>query len=251
MRIQILIIFLFLCIATGYAKDVITKTDGTKIDAKVEEITETVIKYRKASNTTGPVYTIALESVATVSYENGDIDRFNTFQISTASTEIFPEVSTLSDVELISLAESQTNNDNSQSISDSQLVKIYTEEVAIPSEVKSKVNFYRKIGWIGGGSLLAAGLAAGLILYHYEDYYDTCGIWIAAGAVAGGTWWFLYNRKANNLIKKSRRLSSYSATLIESKILQIRDSSLTAGINIMGNKVVNSHSMGLSIGLNF
>lgn len=88
-RIHALILCLLLCVASAFAKDVITKTDGTKLDVKVEEITETVIKYRKASNPTGPVYTIPVSSVSTVQYENGDIDTFNVSESTSDKTPLY------------------------------------------------------------------------------------------------------------------------------------------------------------------
>lgn len=249
MRIRTLILCLFLCVASAFAKDVITKTDGSKIDAKVEEITETVIKYRKATNPSGPVYTIPLSTVATIHYENGSVDKFSEKKSTSTNPPIHS--SNLSDFELTRLYEEQNNTNKQGNVSDSQLINLYNDEIAIPQEVKSKVKSYRTIGWIGGGTLLAVGLVTGIILYHNEDYYDTCGIWIAAGAVAGGTWWYIYHRKAKNLIKKSKNLSSYSTDIIEKEIIQIGDNSLTAGINLMGNRITHSQSLGLSLGLTF
>ena len=58
MKLRNLFLSMLFCATAASAQDVITKTDGSKLEAKVEEITESVVRYRKASNPNGPVYTI-------------------------------------------------------------------------------------------------------------------------------------------------------------------------------------------------
>jgi hypothetical protein len=53
------------------AQDIIVKTDKTEIKAKVTEITEMVIKYKKWDNQNGPVYNIARSEVFMILYANG------------------------------------------------------------------------------------------------------------------------------------------------------------------------------------
>ncbi|MBD5287085.1 MAG: hypothetical protein HDS27_06110 [Bacteroides sp.] len=253
MRIQTLILYLFLCVASAFAKDVITKTDGTKLDAKVEEITETVIKYRKASNPTGPVYTIPISSVATVLYENGDMDSFN---VSSGSSPVSSsqQISN-SDDELIQLYNSQGYSDQYLNVSDAQLIKMSTKQYSA-EELYVKAKKFKKIGWIGGGSLLVVGIGVGIGVWSswgFDSGDFTSGFLAPVGIslVAGAIWTLGFNMKANSLTKQARQMQSYSATLIENQIMQFGDNSLTAGINVMGNRMVNSHSLGLSLGLNF
>lgn len=252
MRIQTLILCLLFCVASAFAKDVITKTDGTKLDAKVEEITETVIKYRKATNPTGPVYTIPISSVATVLYKNGEIDTFNTNNdIQQLEKKILDSPS---DDDLIRMSGTADMESMSSSVSDAQLLKmanLYTSDEML---IK-KANKYRMIGWIGGGVCLATGIIVGLVLYqndyYIEDQLDLPFIVGGGCAIAGAAWCLGFNLKANSLMKQARDMQSYSATIFENEILQIVDYSLTAGINIMGNRMSNSHSLGVSLGFNF
>jgi hypothetical protein len=53
------------------AQDVIFKNDKTELKAKVSEITETGIKYKKWDNLDGPVYTISKSEVFMILYSNG------------------------------------------------------------------------------------------------------------------------------------------------------------------------------------
>ncbi len=59
------------------AQDVIVKKSGEEINAKVEQISANEIKYRKADNQTGPVYTIPKSEVFMVKYANGARDVFS------------------------------------------------------------------------------------------------------------------------------------------------------------------------------
>ena len=245
MRIQTLILYLFLCVASAFAKDVITKTDGTKLDAKVEEITETVIKYRKASNPTGPVYTIPISSVATVLYENGDMDSFN---VSSGSSPVSSSQQiSKSDDELIGLSESHNFYGSKGNLSDYQLLQIVDNPADKIDRLYSRASKCKKIGWIGGGAFVCIGIITGSCM---GDGMDIAG-WGLLGLTAGGIWCLGFNLAANILTKQATKMQSYSATIFDNQIIQFGNNSLTAGINVMGNRMVNSHSLGLSLGLNF
>lgn len=57
--------------AAAHAQDIIVKRDGEELQTKVVEIGDNQIKYRKFSNPTGPVYSIASSEVFLIRYENG------------------------------------------------------------------------------------------------------------------------------------------------------------------------------------
>ena len=252
MRLKNLILCLLLCIASASAKDVITKTDGTKLDAKVEEITETLIKYRKASNPSGPIYSIAIESVANITYENGDVD---TFDVSIESSTLLDnQQSSLSDDELKELADSHISSSRSMIVSDAKLLKLYDDGIIFPEDLKAKAKTYKAIGWIGGSAIFLIGIGGSIVTLSTvsSDYIDSGGLTILCSSLVAATAWTIgFNLKANSLMKQAREMQSYSATIIENEILQFGDNLLTAGINLMGNRIVNSHSLGLSLGLNF
>ena len=78
----ILSIFLLASINVA-AQDVVVKKDGSTILAKVLEVNQDNIKYKKFSNPNGPTYTIGLSDVMTVNYENGEKDNFNNIESNT------------------------------------------------------------------------------------------------------------------------------------------------------------------------
>lgn len=77
------ICFLIALLATkAFPQDVIVKKDGTTILSKVIEITDySKVKYKKWTNQEGPLYTIAIDDILSINYENGEKEDFgNTLQ---------------------------------------------------------------------------------------------------------------------------------------------------------------------------
>lgn len=69
----IIILFPFV----SFAQDKIYKTDSTIIVAKVQEVGDDEIKYKKISNLNGPIYNIKKEDVIMIVYENGEKEIYN------------------------------------------------------------------------------------------------------------------------------------------------------------------------------
>lgn len=59
------------------AEDVIHYTNGKTLTAKVVEVGRDYVKYRKASNQDGPIYTEPTDSIIKIDYENGTHDVWN------------------------------------------------------------------------------------------------------------------------------------------------------------------------------
>jgi len=57
--------------------DMIVLINGTILDAEVEEISPTAIKYRRVDNLTGPVFVVNSGEVYSVKYKNGNMDIIN------------------------------------------------------------------------------------------------------------------------------------------------------------------------------
>jgi hypothetical protein len=60
----------------AYGQDIIVKKNGDEIKSKVEQVLDTEIKYRKADNLSGPVYSVKKAEVFMIKYENGTKDVF-------------------------------------------------------------------------------------------------------------------------------------------------------------------------------
>jgi len=85
---------LFACLLTAtfaYAQDNIVLRNGEEIPAKVLEVNQTNLKYRKSANPEGPIYTAPLRDVLLINYANGSKDSFgaNSGPLLTKPTPMF------------------------------------------------------------------------------------------------------------------------------------------------------------------
>ena len=75
-RIIFTLVVIFCSGLSSYAQDIITKKDGTDVQAKILEVTPTEIKFKKYSNLDGPVFSMLVSDVLIVRYENGENEVF-------------------------------------------------------------------------------------------------------------------------------------------------------------------------------
>ncbi len=78
-RIIFLVIFLMCISTTLFAQDLITKKSGEDIKAKVLEVNQTEIKFKKTDNPDGPTFTISKSEILMIRYSNGTKDIFNSY----------------------------------------------------------------------------------------------------------------------------------------------------------------------------
>ncbi|MBL4652524.1 MAG: hypothetical protein JKY53_06615 [Flavobacteriales bacterium] len=62
--------------ANAIAQDVILKRDDTKVEAKIIEVHDDEIHYKKFSNIEGPTYVIETSKIKSITYQNGDIEEY-------------------------------------------------------------------------------------------------------------------------------------------------------------------------------
>ena len=62
---------------TGFSQDFITKKSGEDIRAKVLEVNQTDIRFKKFDNLNGPTFTMLKSEIMMIRYENGTKDVFN------------------------------------------------------------------------------------------------------------------------------------------------------------------------------
>ena len=74
MKKTILFISLLLPACLVFSQDVITKKSGEDIKAKVMEVTNSEVKYKKFDFQEGPMYTISKDDIVMIRYENGSKD---------------------------------------------------------------------------------------------------------------------------------------------------------------------------------
>jgi len=75
--LKLILIFLIGINYTSFAQDIIYKKDGSKLTAKVMEVAENTIKYKRLGNLDGPLYNIKKELVTKIIYSAGYVDYFD------------------------------------------------------------------------------------------------------------------------------------------------------------------------------
>lgn len=75
MKLAILLFFSFFA-CSALAEDIIVMKDGDIIKSQVLEISQSEIKYKKQSNLNGPTYTINKSDVLSITYDNGEQEKF-------------------------------------------------------------------------------------------------------------------------------------------------------------------------------
>jgi hypothetical protein len=60
-----------------FSQDIIVNITGDSIKAKVEQIETDNVKYRKASNQEGPLYTVSKKDIKEIIYSNGEKEIYN------------------------------------------------------------------------------------------------------------------------------------------------------------------------------
>lgn len=98
-KILFIILTLSLFVTSIFSQDTITKKTGEDISAKITEVTQTEIKYKRFDNLEGPIYSILKSEVLIIRYENGTKDIFddetqqqmktNTTQLSIPNQEVY------------------------------------------------------------------------------------------------------------------------------------------------------------------
>ncbi len=74
-----LFLFMLLIICElSFAQDIIVTKDNQRIDARIIEVSETTIKYKKTTNLDGPTFSVQTDKIASVIYQNGDVQTFST-----------------------------------------------------------------------------------------------------------------------------------------------------------------------------
>ena len=66
-------LLLALCGLTVAAQDIIITTGSERIEAQITEVSDEAVRYKKANNPNGPTFVIKMENIATIIYQNGDV----------------------------------------------------------------------------------------------------------------------------------------------------------------------------------
>ncbi|WP_302206080.1 hypothetical protein [uncultured Prevotella sp.] len=225
-----------MCSLVANAQDVIVKNDGSTITSKVMEITGTEIKYKKYSNLKGPTYSINKTDVNYINYENGERENFGKTSNVTPNREETYNTQN-------NFALQQTNNGQ---MSDAELLKSI-DKVSLNKKAKR----YKKIGWIGGATFVAAGVVLNLLSEYPWSLDEVVGIIGYASIGAGAVWTTSFLMASNHLKKKALYSANTSTQLMQFNLSQSKKSAIYANINMLNDNMTNRKALGFGMNFNF
>lgn len=220
------LLFLMLLSATSvFAQDVIVKKDGSTILSKVVEVGSTEVKYKKFSNQNGPTYTITKAEIQAINYENGEKDTF-------------------SDA-VVAQPQQQQQNYDFGSYSSQVAEGIAAGNRLQKEKLLASAKSWNTVGGVWFWVNALGGLAVSLIVYGGDD-----GWWIpmAAGVGSGLIGYGICGAIANN---KENAAASIASVPVLKQDFNLGNSRLSAGFNLMNDKLHNDYALGLGLSLNF
>ena len=220
----LMMLSLMLCWLTGTAQDVIVNKDGTSLLGKVVEVTDTEVKYRKADNPDGPIYTLKTADLMRINYENGQSDIF-------AKDGMTPST----------VLPSPTGN-----VKDTNLLTLYKKEglnYSLPKRLKLTA-------FIGGPILIATGIAL-MFGADFKPSKDPALFFAGAATTTIGVAWVpTFYFMARHKQKQIDELELMSAPLYRQDIFETGGKSLSIGVDYMADRV-KTRTLGLGMTFKF
>lgn len=85
-KIFILLACVLLSSLSLKAQDIITKKDGTAIDAKIIAVSDDIVDYKRSNYLDGPVFSISVLDIDRITYANGDVQKFENVEAQEATS---------------------------------------------------------------------------------------------------------------------------------------------------------------------
>lgn len=232
---QLLVFLFLLCSTSIFAQDVIVKKDGSTIVCRIVELTSTEITYKKWSDLNGSNYVMNRADASAVNYENGKKVNLS---------------------EATNLYQPHNQNDGVQQYNDKALLAM---DFARSNPYK-KAKTQKTIGWIGGGTLLVAGVVFyGLYRSSYgpdargkhKQYNKQWALPLSLSCVGGAAvWTTTFLLVANNTKKKAESQLSFSP-ILQHDIPLSNGSSLSLGADLLSDRTMGNNTLGLGLRYNF
>ena len=226
---HLLVLLLLLCATTVSAQDVIVKKDGSTILSKVLEVGQAEIKYKRFDNIDGPTYTIKKSEIQAINYQNGAKDTF--------STPVREENRYLPN----------NQNDGTQAMIDRALVEL---DNSIHKPILRKVRTLQITGGVLGGIMVGIGTYLVADAHNHGEHSVRrqnrgMGIALIGGGAAIGTTLFLIANK----VKKDNLLQS--TVIYQHNINLTNGASISAGVDLINDRLTEYNTLGLGLRYNF
>lgn len=84
MKKYLLVLLCAIVWLSGCAQDIIVTTESERIEAKIIEVYENDVKYKKMNNPDGPIFVIYTSKIDSIIYQNGDVQTFDNTDTATS-----------------------------------------------------------------------------------------------------------------------------------------------------------------------
>lgn len=213
---QLLVLLMFLCSTGLFAQDVIVKRDGSTILCRVMELTPTEIVYKKWTNLKGANYVMDCSLVSAVNYENGK-------KVSLSKTD--------------NMYKPNNQNDGVQQYNDRTLLMMDADI----QKLRNKIKTLRVAGLVGGLALVGGGVALGFSNEWNEDDL-VLPVSLMGCGVALTTTCFIKARKYE------KQASALEASSLYYEDFKLKNGTLlTAGLDMLSDKVYNQNVLGIGL----
>lgn len=232
---KLLFLLMLLCPMIASAQDVIVKKDGSTVVCRVEKVSETDITYKLWSDLKGSSFVMDKSLVSAINYESGKKETFS---------------------ETTSLYTPNNQNNGVQALNDRALLNLDNKINGNSSWTYKKVKRLKTWGWIGGGVLVATGIAVMAIGIDIQGPHsmdeDVVGLPLGIGVgciVAGAGVTTLCLVKAHKEKKKLDALQASS--LYRYDIPFSNGSQLSVGADMLHDRIMDKRTVGLGLSYNF
>lgn len=221
MKRYIFTIILAIVSMSASAQDILVKRDGMTIKAKVENVTETDVLYKKYNDASQEVLTINISDLLAINYESGETVTFN------------------------SHGESHTTNNSLLSegermLTDAQLMAL--------SRAEKQGKRLKTVGWVTGVTLIPVGINITTFAFAEEFMWDALLVGISTTVIGAGTGYLLIHN-GNKKIRQSQGIST--ASMFQYEFPLGSNSSMTADVNLMKDDITNQYAPGIGFHINF
>lgn len=237
---NLLVLLLLLCSIGVTAQDVIVKKDGKTEVCRVEKVSDTDVTYKKWSDLKGPSYIMDISLVASINYENGEKKTFGERIEVEDSGEGKPS---MSDAELLEM---------DKKLHPTMLFVISINEKEL---MYKKVKRLKTWGWIGGGILVAAGIAMALPAAFgssgFRSAHNTEAL--AYGAVVCGVLGVGVTTTCLVIANKQKKKvdTLQTSAIYRYDIPFSNGSRLSVGADMLNDRIMDKRTFGLGLTYNF
>lgn len=244
LRLMAVLLTLALLTSAAQAQDLIVLSDGSSIPAKVLEITQAEVKYKKASNPDGPTYTTAVQGIDYIKFENGTTETFGKQQAQKAS-ESDADISNPYANTYIPPS-GITKQQPQQGLSDSKLLQQHLE--ADYQKYIKRAKLYKKIAWIGLGVCTIVGIYSRI---QTDSYRSTANAFMFASFGVGVVWCTSFLVAANYQKKKANEARYMFGSLAQIPVLNANGKQLSASVDMFRDRMTHNTSLGLGLKFTF